>query len=1003
VERSGNALALFAVLLVSALGIILAPSIPSAVFPELVFPRAIIMADSGDLPAAQMQVTVTRPLEEAAYAVVGTSLVRSTTTRGSTEIDVTFSEGSDPTTAFQLLNASLGEIRSRLPADTQIDTRLLTSGTFPILDLSISSQSKSLPELTDIAFYDLIPGFHRIPGVYRVEMVGAKYREYVVRLDPQLMLAHNVSPQDVVNGLKSANIIASPGRVADSHRMLLAVVTSDLHTREQIDTVPVATVSGQPVLVRDIGSVELGIREDYIRAASEHGASVLVGISRQPGGNTDLIASQARALIENFKRRYPDVNFSFSYDQSALVDESFNSVRDAIVLGLILAVIVVYAFTASFFNALIAALVVPGCILATVVVMKGAGLTFNMMTLGGLAAGIGLFIDDAIVMIEAIHRQRSLGETTAAVARSLTELRRPLIASTLTVIVVFAPLVFLSGVTGTFFRALATTLGAGLGISLILALYVTPALELVIERWRRPAKPHGRAAEAISAQYERTLRPFIRYPLLAVPVTAATLIVAFLLYRSLGTDYLPALDEGAFILDYNTPPESTLEDTQALLEKIQSVLSTTPEVVSFARRTGTQLGFFLTESSRGDISVRLRKDRSRSIDDIMGSVRERILKSLPGVRIEFSQILQDLIGDLSGTPEPVEVKVFGPDQATIEKTARQVADEIRKIPGLVDVFDGIVLSNPEQEILVDETAAARYQISADDVQNMLRTVVAGTVATSVRLGDRLLDVRVRYPQRFNQDLGVLPDVLLKTTSDARVPLAAVATQRWGGQRPELARERLRAVVHVTGRLENVDLGTAIAEVQSRLRKIILPAGVSLEYGGLYAEQQKAFGELSMVLVAGIVSVFLVLLWEFAGISPSLAVLLGALPSLAGSFLGLALTGITLNISSFMGMIMVVGITAKNGILLLDHAERDTESKSPGEALITAARIRIRPIVMTTLATAAGLLPLALGFGAGAKVQQPLAIVVIGGLAFSMIFAIPLTGGLYLLGRRRRPL
>jgi len=1001
-SRANSSLALCAVIAASILGAIVARSIPSAVFPQIQFNRAIVLADSGDLPPEQMLVAVTRPLEEAAYGVIGVSLVRSTTTRGSAEIDVTFAEGTDPVSSFQLLNGALGEARSGLPADTKVDARLLTSGTFPIIDISLSSQVRNLTELTDIAQYDLAPSLHRIAGVYRVETVGAKYREYVVRLDPARMLQHKLTPQDVAADLARANVIESAGRVLDAHRMLLTVVTTDLHGVEQLAALPIANLNGTPVLVSDIGSVELGIVEDYIRAASEHGPAVLVGVSQQPDGNTTLISGQAHATIAAFRARYPDVSFSFSYDQATLVQESFDSVRDAIILGLILAVAVVYGFTRSPLSALIAAVVVPCTILITFAVMSAMGMTFNMMTLGGLAAGIGLFIDDAIVMIEAIHRAHAGGTgVEASVQNALAELTRPLIASTATVVVVFLPLVFLSGVTGVFFRALAFTLGGGLAVSLLLALYFTPALEVAVARWRRAGRGPGRLYRLVQSGYLLSVRPFLRFPVLALMVAAASLAAAAMFYQTVGSDYLPELDEGAFILDYTTPRGSTLADTEVLLAKIEQVLKTTPEVAAFSRRTGTQLGFFLTESNRGDISVRLRSKRARGIDEITDSVRRRILSTVPGVRIEFSQVLQDLIGDLSGTPEPVEVKVFGADQATIEATAREVAQRLGQIPGMVDIFDGLVVSNPEEEVLVNQTAAERYGLSAEDVRAALRTVVEGTVATSLRVGDRLIGVRVRYPDRYHRSLDVLGQTLIDTPSGGRIPLAAVGTQRWMGERTELARERMRPVVHVTSRIEGGDLGTAMAHVKDRLQGLELPPGVTLEFGGLYAEQQKAFHQLALVLVAATVAMFLVLVWEFAGLRPALAVLIGALSCLAGSFIGLKLTGITLNISSFMGIIMVAGITAKNGILLLDHAQHDIESGAEVRtAIVTAARIRLRPILMTTLATAAGLFPLALGLGAGAKVQQPLAVAVIGGLVYALLLSTPLAGGIYLLGRRQ---
>jgi len=732
---------------------------------------------------------------------------------------------------------------------------------------------------------------------------------------------------------------------------------------------------------------------------------VLVGISRTPDGDSESIAEQTRAIVADFRRRYPDVIFSFSYDQATLVAESVASVRDAIVLGLVLSVAVVWLFTMSVLSALVAAVVVPCTIAIALVVMALCGMTFNLMTLGGIAAGIGLFIDDAIVMIEAIHRGHSSGiPISAAVQSALAELSRPLTASTLTVIAVFMPLVFVAGITGLFFRALAITLGGGLAISLGLAVFFTPALEQLIGRWRRESRSPGRVFAAMRDAFLAELRPFMRVPALALAAAAGCFIAAFVLYRAVGTDYLPALDEGAFVLDYIAPPPGTLDDTGALLGKIEEILRATPEVAAFSRRTGTQLGFFLTESNRGDFSVRLRQQRSRSIDEIMNDVRRRILAAVPGVHVEFSQVLQDLIGDLSGVPEPIEVKVFGADQAATEATARRVAAVIARVKGVVDVFDGIVLSSPKEQIVIKHSAAARYGLNADDIRATLETAIEGTVATQLGVGDRLIDVRVRYPTNFHRDLSTLSELQLRTPSGTVVPFSAVAELRWAGETTELARERLRTVISVTARLQGVDLGTALGKITPRLSKMLLPVGVSLELGGLYKQQQQAFHQLTLVMAIGLVMVLLVVLWEFGRPAPALATVIAALACLVGSFAALALTGITLNISSFMGVIMVVGITAKNGILLLDRAEHGVAAGiAPVTALAEAAAVRLRPIVMTTLATAAGLLPLALGYGAGAKVQQPLAVAVIGGLVLAMLLSSAIAGGIYLLGTRPAPL
>jgi multidrug efflux pump subunit AcrB len=999
-HRTNYALPVFCALSAGILGLILALRIPSGVFPEFRFPRAIILADNSGLPREQMLVSVTRPLEEAAYGVPGTSLVRSTTSRGSAEIDVTFTQETDPVVGYQLLNAAIAEVRERLPQATSLNSRLLTTGSFPILDLSLSSKSRSLPDLTDIALYDLIPALRRISGVYRADAVGGKYRQYLVRLDPALLNQHRLTVQQVVDGLAAANVVDSPGRIQDEHRMLVMVSSSNLHSEDELRQLPIINIDSQPIRVSDVGTVSVDVKEDYIRTASEKGPAVLIGISRQPDSSIEQIAAQAQAVVADAVKRFPDVRFSFSYDQSALVAESFLAVRDAMLLGLALSFGVVLLFTGSFLSALIALIVVADCIAATVVVMWAAGLTFNMMTLGGLAAGIGLFIDDAIVMIEGIHRERARGAVDA-VALAHERLTRPLVAATLTTIVVFVPLAALGGVSGTFFRSLAITLGAGLTISLLLALYVTPALEAASARWRRTHARQQDATGHASVVFARAIIPFTTRAWMAPLLVIAAVGVGVWIFGSVGTDYMPAMDEGAFILDYTTPAESTLADTQDLLSHIENILRETPEVQAFSRRTGTQLGFFLTESNSGDFSVHMRRARTRDIDDIIDSVRERVGSEVPGVRVEFTQVLQDFLGDLAGTPEPIEIKIFGADQTQIENTAHAMATALSNTPGLVDVFDGIVLSNPEEQLLVNNQEAQRYKIAPDEIQKTLTTVIEGTVATAIRSADRLIDVRVRYPDSYHSDLSQLSKVWLQSPSNGFIPLSAVVHQQWGGESAQLQRERLSPVVRVTARLDNIDLGSAIKLVSDRLAKIPLPAGVRVEIGGLYQQQQQAFRGMAVVMIVGLLAVFAVLLWEFGRVGSATAVLVGAIACVTGGLIGLYVSGLTLNVSSLMGLIMVVGIAAKNGILLLDYAEHArAEGESFTDAITNSIRVRMRPILMTAFATIAGMLPLALGLGAGARLQQPLAVVVIGGLLISLLLSVPIASGVYSLFTRR---
>ena len=711
--RSSSTLAVLSVLAASVLGVILARTIPSAVFPEIIFRRATILADSGDLPAEQMLASVTRPLEESAYSVVGVTIVRSTTTRGSAEIDVTFGEDSDPQVSFQMLSAAVAHTRAQLPTDTTVDAVLLTTGTFPIVDISLSSKIRSLPELTDLVNYDLVPSLHRIDGTYRVGVIGGKYREFVVRLDPARMLQHDLSPGDVVAGLAKNNVVASAGRMNESHRMLLTVVTTDLHQAGQIAAVPLTATGGQPVRVSDVGSVELGIQEDYIRAASENGPSVLVGISRRPSGSTEAVAAEARQILAEFRQRYPDVQFSISYDQSALVAESLKSVRDAIMLGLALSVLVVLAFTMSPLSALVAAIVVPCTVAITFIVMKAAGLTFNMMTLGGLAAGIGLFIDDAIVMIEAIHRELAGGKSAAeAVAAALKSLRRPLIASTMTVIVV-------SGRWSLLRASPAFSSGRWPRRSAADWRFRWSSRSTSHLRWNWRSRDFAgvrakranlsRRSDGISDR-GAALHPHSRAGNSGRDRFVGRGVLRLQQYRH-GLSAAARRRRVHPRLHHAAAEHDGRHDCAARLDSVDSEVDPRGRRVQPPDRHSTWLFSDRIESRRhvgaaeGGPQTRYRRSHrfdSRAHPEFSAGRPGRVLASIAGFDRRFV-----------GRAGANRSRGFGPDQKTIEATARQVAERMRAIHGLVDVFDGIVESIPEQAVVVDNTSAAHYGLSAE--------------------------------------------------------------------------------------------------------------------------------------------------------------------------------------------------------------------------------------------------------------------------------------------------
>jgi CzcA family heavy metal efflux pump len=995
--------------LLVAAGVWAGSTMPVAVFPEVAFHRISVIARAGNLPVEQTVTGVTRPLENALTGVLGLETIRSMTTRGGAQFDLVFGWDSDMLRALQLVQAAMEETRSALPAGTDLEARMLDTSAFPIIGIAVTSKQRTLAQLSDFAIYDAAPRMRTIAGVYRVELSGAKIREYALTVDPMKLIQHHLALEDVEAAVRNSNVIAASGQVRDGYQIALTVVHGEGTEPSALPRVVVAEDQGVPVTLGDIAHVDAALREDFTRAAANGETAVLIGVSRQPSGNALVISAGVRRQLAALARAHPEYQFSVFYDQADLVHEALASVRDSIAVGLVLAVATIFFFIAHVRTTVVAAAVIPATVLVTCLVLRALNMTFNLMTLGGIAAGIGLVLDDAIVVIENFHRHRVLGEAAdSALSTSVREITHALLGSTLTPVAVLLPLTLLSGVPGAFFRPLAVTMTVALLVSLALALSFTPALAATLEsgeRRRVTEGPGDRLAAWLGGFYTRGLRWALDHAWFALLIAAGFVFLAAVAYRQVETGFIPEMDEGAFILDYWSPPGTSLEETLRMLAAVDAILQDTPEVVGFSRRTGTELGFFLTETNRGDYAVRLRGGRRRPIEQIMDGVRDRIHVQLPGLRVDFVQIMQDMIGDLSGNPNPIEIKLFGDDQRTLERAAGSANAAIAAIPGIVDNFDGITQVGPTYQVDVDERRANLVGLTADAVQRWLETAITGAIVGQVLEGDRAIPLRVRYPDRFRHDLDQLDDVTLVAPQGRLVALRSLARVGAGPVAVQRTRENLRQLVRVTARLSQRDLGSVISDVQSVIgRTLALPAGVTLEYGGLYASQQKAFAELLLVFFASIACVTGLLLMEFGSVAAAVAIVIGSSLALSGSLASLWATGTPLNVSSIVGMIMVVGIVAKNGILLLDFAGREYARTGDVEfALIRAGAVRLRPILMTSMAAVAGLAPLAIGVGAGAQMQQPLAIAILGGVSLSMLFSLVGVPLLFLLLARPKPL
>ncbi len=1036
---------IFLILTLGLLGAYLAFTIPVSVFPSTNFPRVLIAVDNGVMPIDQMMVTVTRPIEEAVNSVPGLLNVRSITSRGSAEVDLYFRWDLDMFQTLQYVNAAISRVQPELPNTARIEAHRMTFASFPVIGYSITSDTMPQTKLWEMATYEMKPRLNRLEGVSTVIVQGGQEPEFQITPDPAKLLTASVTVTDILDAVRRTNLVDSPGLLERNHQLFLGLINGQVRTPEEIaHTVIKSTATGIPVRIGDVAAVAPNVKPVYTVVTANGKPAVLLNINRQPDGNTVQVADEVHAEVDRLRKTLPPgVEIRPFYDQSVIVGESIKSVRDAILLGLILASIILVVFLRDWGTSLVAGLVIPVTVMVTFIALKAMGQTFDLMTLGGLAAAVGLVIDDAIVVVENIVLHRDAGQgRIEAIESALREITVPLIGSTITPVVVFIPLIAITGVTGVFFRALAVTMSVSLLTSLALAVTWTPTLSQYFIRGKHEKKKEDESdstsnsteTEASGAGstdagediqrllaaeekhlsgfflrvvnfHERWLRRALQRPVLLVLFSLALIVVSYVCYRFSGSDLLPAMDEGGFVIDYIMPAGSSLTETNRVVGHVEQILRETPEVESTSRRTGLQLGMAsVTEANTGDVLVKLKAKRDRDVEEIMAEVRAKIKQQEPALDLDFIQVLQDMIGDLTSAPEPIQIKLFSQDPKQIEEWAPKVAEAILKINGVVDVLNGIenTVSGPAVTFQVDPSVAARAGFTAEEIAVDAAAILEGEPApTPVVSNDRAYTLRVRFPVANRASLEAMRDTLLVSSSGHTATLGALATVVEVPGQTEIRRENLQRYAAVTARLEGTNLGSGMAAVQKTVSGLHIPSSIRVEYGGTYQEQQRSFHDLVIVLILAILLLFIVLMFEFGTFSAPIAILSSALLSTSGVFIALLITGTTFNISSFMGMIMVIGIVAKNGILLLDADQRlRLLGIGSQDAILQAGRRRLRPIVMTALATVAGMLPLAFAIGAGSQMLQPLAIAVIGGVLISMVLSLIITPAVhYYLNRK----
>ncbi|TAM12974.1 MAG: efflux RND transporter permease subunit [Nevskiaceae bacterium] len=990
---------LFLCAVLTAGGLFSAFSMPVSLFPNVAFPRVQVFLDAGVRPADQMALQVTRPVAEAVRDVRGVVNVRSTTSRGSSLVTVDFGWGTDMRRALLEVDAAISEIMPELPAGTRLHTRRSEPNIFPIISYSLRSHTQSLAELYDLAQYQLRPLLSSVPGVSQVQVQGGALAEYHVDVDPVKLRALNLSLADVTTAVSEAATIRGLGRLEDHYKLSLILASNQPDSVQALEKLVVRAGPGGAITLGSVARVSMGVVPQFVRVTADGQDAVLLSIYQQPDGNSVQIARDVRQRLADYAPQMPaGVKVANWYDQTQLVIGAAASVRDAMLIGILLAGLVLWAFLKNGRILLVALLDLPAVLAVTVLLLHVTHQSFNMMTLGGMAAAVGLILDDVIVMLEHIVRRLRDGTGTARVriASAAWEFASPLTGSSAATIVIFVPLAFLSGVTGAFFKALSLTMAGGLLISWVFAFFAVPLLAdwLLDERHVHEAPP-GPVARRVQGFYERLLPRVLRRPWLILLGIVPLVACGAVAFTQVGSGFMPKMDEGGFILDYRAAPGTSLRETDRLLRQVEAIIQANPWVDTYSRRTGTQLGGGITESYEGDFFVRLKSGKRPPIEDVMNNVRQQVEASVPGLHIELAQLMEDVIGDLTSVPQPIEVKLYGDNDMQLLTTAREVAAAITQVPGIVDVSDGIKPAGDALEVQVDSARAALEGMTPASVAAQVANAEEGVVAAQLPEPPKVVGVRVWLPPSSRQRTEQVAALDIRAPDGHVFPLSRVATLKPVQGQPQITSENLKRMVAVTARIEGHSLGTVAAGVKATLNHTgVIPHGVYYRMGGLYAQQQKAFLGMTVVLAAAVALVFVLLLFLYEQFFIALTILAMPLTAMAAVFIGLWVTGIELDISSMMGMTMIVGIVTEIAIFYFSEFANLPASQPLEQRLLDAGRHRMRAILMSALAAILTLMPLALAIGSGARLQQPLAVAIIAGFIAAVPLVLVAMPGLY---------
>lgn len=964
-------------------GLLTYTNMQRSLFPEITFPKIKIIADDGLQPVHKMMVSVTKPLEDAIKEVPNLNYVRSTTSRGSCEISAFMKWNTNIDLEKQQIESRINEVRNNLPPGVQITVAKMSPSILPVMRYTLESKNLSPIALKQLALYTIKPFLSQVSGVSKVAIIGGKTKEYWIELDPQKMTQLSITPTMIATALNNTNFILSNGFLPDYRRLYLTVTNATVNSTEELGDVVISNNGDRVIQLKDIATIKVHPAIEYIRVNANGKPTVLIAVEKQPNANLIDVSQKVEEKIKSLKNILPQgVVIEPSYIQADFVKDAVHSVSDALWIGILLAIIVAIIFLRSWKASITLLIIVPISLTFTLIVMHFVGYTLNIMTLGALVAAIALIIDDAIVVVEQIHRtheEHPDEEHPSMVHKAIHYLFPAMIASSLSTIVIFIPFIMMTGVAGAYFKVLANSMIITLVCSFLVTWLGLPVVYLLFSKKKRKKqeKEHH-------VKQRRWVSWFVHHPVVSLFIIGGLIVLIILIIPHLRSGFLPKMDEGTIVMDYTSPPGTSLDETNSMCLQMEKIIMSEPDVQSYSRRTGTQMGFFITEPNTGDYQITLKKNHKMTTFQVIDDLRRKIESSQPALRIDFGQVISDMLGDLTSSVQPIEIKIFGNDQQKLNQLAEQIADVTDSVNGTADVFDGIVVAGPSVQVIPHPAELAQYGLTPQDLQYQMQTHLEGTVVGQILEPQQLTDIRMIYPNAQQTGINGITQADVFLPNGKLKPITDLATVQIEKGADEIQRENLQNMSVVTARLNNRDLGSVMKDIRNAVSQhVFLPQGYHIEYGGQYQEQQQSFKELLMILISAGLLVFGVVLFFSKDFLTSLIILLIASLGTAGCLLALFITGTPLNVSSYTGIIMIVGIIGENAIFTYLQFNDTLKTGNADDAIVYAISTRLRPKLMTAIGAIVALLPLALGIGAGAQLHQPLAIAVIGGFIIAM--------------------